>query len=48
MTREHLEDFAAMAGIEFLVIDGETRLDDFRKELRFNEVYHHLSGGFAA
>lgn len=48
VTREHLEDFAAMAGIEFLVIDNETRLDDFRKELRCNEVYYHLSGGFAA
>jgi L-arabinose isomerase len=48
VTREHLEDFAAMAGIEFLAIGAETRLDEFRKELRFNEVYYHLSGGFAA
>jgi len=48
VTREHLEDFAAMAGIEFLAIGAETRLDDFRRELRFNEVYHHLSGGFTA
>jgi L-arabinose isomerase len=37
-----------MAGIEFLAIGAETRLDEFRKELRFNEVYYHLSGGFAA
>jgi L-arabinose isomerase len=48
VTRENLEDFAAMAGIEFLVIDGDTRLDEFRRELRTNEVYYHLSGGFAA
>jgi L-arabinose isomerase len=48
VTREHLEDFAAMAGIEFLVIGNETRLDEFRRELRSNEVYYHLSGGFAA
>ncbi|MCX6970079.1 MAG: L-arabinose isomerase [Verrucomicrobia bacterium] len=48
VTREHLEDFSAMAGIEFLVIGNETRLDDFKKELRFNEVYHHLAGGFVA
>ena len=48
VTREHLEDFAAMAGIEFLVIGEETRLSDFRKELRFGEVYHHLSGGFVS
>jgi L-arabinose isomerase len=48
VTREHLEDFAAMAGVEFLAIGNETNLSDFRKELRFNEVYYHLSGGFAA
>jgi L-arabinose isomerase len=48
VTREHLEDFAAMAGIEFLTIGNETRLDDFKKELRFNEGYHHLAGGFVA
>ena len=48
VTREHLEDFAAMAGVEFLAIGNETNLSDFRKELRFNEVYYHLSGGFSA
>jgi L-arabinose isomerase len=48
VTREHLEDFAAMAGIECLVIGNETRIEDFKKELRFNEVYHHLAGGFVA
>ncbi|MEI6034003.1 MAG: L-arabinose isomerase [Verrucomicrobiae bacterium] len=48
VTREHLEDFAAMAGIEFLAVGEGTRLDEFRKELRLNEVYHHIAGGFAA
>jgi L-arabinose isomerase len=48
VTREHLEDFAAMAGVEFLAIGNETNLADFRKELRFNEVYYHLSGGFVS
>jgi len=48
VTREHLEDFAAMAGVEFLAIGDGTNLSDFRKELRFNEVYYHMSGGFAA
>jgi len=48
VTREHLEDFARMAGIEFLLIGAETRLPEFRRELRSNEVYYHLSGGFAA
>lgn len=34
LTAEHLEDFAAMAGVECLFIDGETRLRQFRRELQ--------------
>ena len=33
----HLKDFAEMVGIEFLRIGKETRLDQFRNELRWNE-----------
>ncbi len=43
LTTEHLEDFAEMAGIEFLLIDEATQLRDFKKEIRWNEVYYHLS-----
>jgi L-arabinose isomerase len=46
LTPEHLEDFADMAGIEFLLIDDHTDLREFKKELRWNEVYYHLSKGF--
>jgi len=45
LTVEHLEDFAEMAGIEFLLIDQDTRLSEFKKELRWNEVYYHLERG---
>ncbi len=45
LTVQHLEDFAEMAGIEFLLIDEATRLTDFKKELRWNEVYYHLARG---
>jgi L-arabinose isomerase len=45
VTRAHLEDFAGMAGLEFLVIDKETGLSEFKKELRWNELYYHLSKG---
>ncbi|MGI4874715.1 MAG: L-arabinose isomerase [Janthinobacterium lividum] len=38
LTTEYLEDFAEMAGIEFVVIDADTRLRTFKNELRFNEV----------
>jgi L-arabinose isomerase len=45
LTIEHLEDFARMAGIEFLVIDQNTRLEDWKKELRWNEIYYLLARG---
>ncbi len=40
VTSEHLEDFAEIAGIEFLLIDEETSLADFKKELRWNDVFY--------
>jgi L-arabinose isomerase len=45
LTAEHLEDFADMAGMEYLLIDGGTRLREFKKELRWNEMYYHLNRG---
>lgn len=38
LTTEHLQDFADMAGIEFLRIGKDTRIDQFRNEIRWNEV----------
>jgi L-arabinose isomerase len=40
-----LEDFADMAGIEFLLIDNDTKLSEFKKELRWNELHYQLHGG---
>jgi L-arabinose isomerase len=45
VTTEMLEDFATIAGIEFLVIDAETRLRQFRHELNWNELYYGLRNG---
>jgi L-arabinose isomerase len=42
---EHLECFAEMAGIEYLLIDENTTAPGFRKELRWNDAYHHLADG---
>ena len=42
LTTEHLQDFADMAGVEFLVIDEHTHLQDFRDKLRWNDLYYHL------
>jgi len=45
LTAQHMDDFAGMAGIEYLLIDEETRLAEFRKELRWNEMYYYLARG---
>ncbi len=43
--KEYLEDFAEMMGIEFVLIDNKCDIDTFKKELRVNEVYYHISDG---
>jgi L-arabinose isomerase len=45
VTADHLRDFADIAGIEYLLIDENTRLEDFRKELRWNDLYYHMANG---
>jgi len=40
LTAEHVRDFAEMADVEFALIGRETRLEQFRSELRWNEVYY--------
>jgi L-arabinose isomerase len=42
---DYLEDFAEMSGIEYLLIDEETTLSSFKKELRWNDLYYHLAKG---
>lgn len=46
LTAEHLEDFAQMAGIEFLLINRDTRLAEFKKELRWNDIHYLVAKGF--
>ncbi len=38
LTAEHLQDFADIAGIEFVRIGKDTKLDQFRNELRWNDA----------
>jgi L-arabinose isomerase len=47
VTADHLRDFTNMAGVEFLLIDEHTCLEDFQKELRWNDLYYHLASGVA-
>ena len=45
VTSEHLRDFAEMAGVEFLLIDEHTRVDEFKDKLRWNDLYYHMKSG---
>lgn len=48
VTTEHIEDFAAIAGVELAVIDAHTRLREFRESLRLNDLYYVLGQGLRA
>ncbi len=41
LSAEYLQDFAEMAGIEFVLIDNNTRLYQFKKELKWNETAYN-------
>ncbi|CAN5783932.1 L-arabinose isomerase [soil metagenome] len=43
LTAEHLQDFAEMANIECVLIGKDTKLSQFRNELKWNEVYYQLN-----
>ena len=40
LNAEHLEDFAEMAGIEYVKIGNQTDLYNFKNELRWSEIYY--------
>ncbi len=46
LTSEHLEDFAEIAGVEHLLIDENTSVREFKKELRWNEVFYAMHKGW--
>jgi L-arabinose isomerase len=45
LTSSHMQDFAEIADMEFLLIDADCQIADFKKEIRWNEVYYLLSAG---
>jgi L-arabinose isomerase len=45
LRREHLEDFAEIAGIELVTIGDATSVADIKKELRWNQAYYQLARG---
>ena len=45
VTADHLRDFTEVAGIEFLLIDENTCVDEFKEKLRWNDLYYLLNKG---
>lgn len=45
LNTEYMEDFAEIAGIEMVLIDKNTTIPEFKKELRWNEMYYMLANG---
>ena len=43
ITPEYWEDYAEIAGIEMLHIDENTTTENFKREMRINEVYYMLN-----
>jgi len=43
LTDEYWRDYAEIAGIECCIINNKTDYEEFRKELRFNEVYYWMN-----
>jgi L-arabinose isomerase len=43
LTAEHMEDFAEMAGIEYLLIGKNSNLYDLKNQLRWNDLYYRHS-----
>lgn len=47
LTMDTLRDFASVAEIELVAIDGNSSVEAIRKELRFNDVFYHANRGFS-
>ncbi|HLP76436.1 MAG TPA: L-arabinose isomerase [Candidatus Paceibacterota bacterium] len=48
VTTEMLEDFAAIAGIELVVIDADTKLRSFKQELLWNDCAYGVKSGWVS
>ena len=48
LTVEYMEDYADIAGIELVVIDKDTTISSFKKELQYNDLYYMLNRALQA
>ncbi len=42
---EHIVDFSEMMGVECLIIDEKCNIEEFKKELRWNDLFYHINKG---
>lgn len=45
VTAEHIIDYAEIARVELVQINGDTTIPEIKRELKNNSVYYHLSSG---
>ncbi len=45
LTPDFVETFAEYADVEYVIIDKDTKVAEFKKELKWNEVYYMLAKG---
>ena len=45
LTPDYIETFAEYADVEYVLIDKDTKVPEFKKELRWNDIYYHLAKG---
>ena len=48
LTVEYMEDYADIAGIDLVVIDKDTTISSFKKELQYNDLYYMLNRALQA
>lgn len=45
LTPDYIENLAELADVEYVIIGKDTKVSEFKKELRWNDVYYMLSNG---
>ncbi|PRX15760.1 L-arabinose isomerase, partial [Orenia metallireducens] len=44
ITEEYLQDFADIADLEYVVIDEDTKIPEFKQKLNWNDIYYRFKG----
>ncbi|MBS0010536.1 MAG: L-arabinose isomerase [Bacteroidales bacterium] len=47
LDKRYMYDFASMLGIETVIIDDNTKIENLKNELRWNEMFFHFANGIS-